>query len=76
MKKRFPIRCKIREELVKNDITWLEIDEADGGYYLFQYVDIKLPPKWDLFSDTIEDLLDDCMKICDIDDDECVSWET
>jgi len=38
MKKQLPIRCKIRDDLIKNEITWIEIDEADGGYYMFQYL--------------------------------------
>ncbi len=75
MKKKLPIRCKIKEDLVKDGITWLEIDESDGGYYLFQYVDIILPPKWDVFSDNIEDLLEDCRRIWKIGDNDWSSVE-
>jgi hypothetical protein len=62
-----PIRCQIPKECISNDILWLEIYEADGGFYLFQYVDIHLPPKWDVFADNIEDLLNDCKKLWKID---------
>ena len=73
MKKQLPIRCKIRDDLIKNEITWIEIDEADGGYYMFQYENINSPPKWDVFSDNIEDLLEDCNNIWGIGYDDWIS---
>ena len=60
---RLPVRCKIPEEHVTSDIRWLEIEEADGGYYLYQYIDIQLPPKWDSFDQCLQDVLDDCQRI-------------
>jgi len=52
-----------------NEIRWLEIHEADGGFYLYQLTDKALPPKWDTFFQSMEDLLDDCKRIWGISDD-------
>lgn len=67
MMPRLPIRCRVPEDRVTNEIRWLEIEEGDGGYYLFQYVDINAPPRWDVFSDDLEGLLEDCMRIWGVD---------
>ena len=56
------MKCKIPKERIRGNITWLEIEEADGGYYLYQYEDIDKPPKWDSFYVDIEELLEDCLK--------------
>jgi hypothetical protein len=75
MKLKLPIRCQIPKAYRTKKISWLEIHEADGGFYLFQYVDIHLPPKWDTFTDTddIDDILKDCKEIWKIDDSD---WES
>jgi hypothetical protein len=67
MKFKMPIRCRIPDTIIGNDISWLEIHEADGGYYIFQYTEIKQPPKYDSFTDDIEDLLSDCKESWGID---------
>ena len=66
MKRQLPIRCRIPDGNVKDEIQWLEIRQADGGFYLLQYVDIEWPPKWDVYSDDLEGLLDDCVRIWNV----------
>jgi hypothetical protein len=63
MNHKLPIRSKIPNEHVDKGIKWIEIHEADGGFYLYQYTDINMPPKWDIFSDDFEELLEDCIRI-------------
>jgi hypothetical protein len=36
------------------------IHEGDGGFYLYQFIDKDLPPKWDTFYQTIDDVISDC----------------
>lgn len=50
-----------------NDISYLEIHEGDGGFYLYQFKDISEPPFWDVFADDIEDLFDGCRETWKID---------
>ena len=44
---------------VRKGIRWLEVEEGDGGAYVFQYEDIDLPCKWDSFYANIEEALSD-----------------
>ena len=48
-------------------IAWLEIHQADGGYYLLQFADQKAPPKWDSFFAGVEDVLEECQRTWGID---------
>jgi len=70
MRHNLPIRARIADKYVANGINWLEIHDRDGGYYLFHFTDITLPPKWDTFTDNLEDLMLDCRKIWNIEDDQ------
>ena len=40
-------------------IERLEIGEADGGFYLFQFDAPDGPAKWDTFYQTLEDVFED-----------------
>jgi len=51
---------------MSNEIQWLEIHQADGGFYLFQSSGDGVPPKWDSFYETLDDLLADCKRIWSI----------
>lgn len=62
MKLKFPVRAKIADQYVTRGITYLEIHQRDGGYYLFQFENLELPPKWDSFTDNIDELLHECKK--------------
>jgi hypothetical protein len=65
---KLPVRCRISDEAVRDDIRWLQIEKADGGFYLFQYADLEKPPKWDSFCNSLEDILRDCERIWGIKD--------
>jgi len=54
------LRYEIPPHKVRNGIRWLEVEEGDGGAYLFQYEDIESPCKWDSFYTNIEEALSDC----------------
>ncbi len=43
----------------RKGIRWLEVEEGDGGAYVFQYEDIDSPSKWDSFYANIEEALSD-----------------
>ncbi len=68
-----PARARVADEYATSDIRWLEIHEADGGYFLFQYVDVRRPPKWDSFCDDLENLLSDCKEYWGV---EAGAWKT
>jgi len=54
------LRYEIPPDKVRRSIRWLEVEEGDGGAYLFQYEDINSPCKWDSFYATLEEALSDC----------------
>jgi hypothetical protein len=68
-----PARCKVPPHRVQKNITWLEIHRADGGYYLFQKPGKDAPPKWDSFTDDLDDLLSDCHRVWDVSE---ADWES
>ena len=53
------LRYEFPPDKVRKGIRWLEVEEGDGGAYLFQYEDIELPCKWDSFYANIEEALSD-----------------
>lgn len=55
------LRVKIEPEKVEYGIRWLEIQEAEGGFYLFQHEDISSPCKWDSFYSSLDEVLEDCL---------------
>lgn len=54
------LRHEFPPDKVRRGIRWIEIEEADGGAYVFQYEDINSPCKWDNFFGTIEEALSVC----------------
>ncbi|MDP6938461.1 MAG: hypothetical protein QF848_06450 [Planctomycetota bacterium] len=54
------LRFQIPSHQIQNEITYLEIEAGDGGFYLFQYERPNSPPKWDSFYATLDEALDDC----------------
>jgi len=65
---KLPIGCRIPEARVIKGISYLEIHEGDGGFYLYQYENENIgTPKWDSWTDDLADLLQDCKTFWDID---------
>jgi hypothetical protein len=56
------LRYEFPPDKVRKGIRWLEVMEADGGAYLFQYEDLDSPPKCDCFYANIGEALSDCEK--------------
>lgn len=54
------LRVKIPIDQVRNEITWIEIEAGEGGYFLFQDETIDSPRKWDSFYATLDEVLSDC----------------
>lgn len=54
------LRYEFPPDKIRRGIRWLEVEEGDGGAYVFQYEDIELPCKWDNFYANIEEALADC----------------
>ncbi len=52
------LRYEFPPDKVRKGIRWLEVEEGDGGAYVFQYEDINLPCKWDNYAN-IEEALSD-----------------
>ena len=57
------LRYEIPPDKVRRGIRWLEVEEGDGGFFLFQYEDINSPCKWDSFYHNVEDVLSDCERV-------------
>lgn len=53
------LRYEFPPDKVRKGIRWLEVEEGDGGAYVFQYEDIDSPCKWDSFYASIEEALSD-----------------
>ncbi len=53
------LRCEFPPDKVRKGIRWLEVEEGDGGAYVFQYEDINSPCKGDSFYANIEEALSD-----------------
>jgi hypothetical protein len=51
------LRYEFPPDKVERGIRWLELEEADGGAFVYQYEDIDSPCKWDGFYEDIEDAL-------------------
>jgi hypothetical protein len=60
---KLPLQCSIPSSTMTNEIQWLEIHQADGGFYLYQSTEQHLPPKWDAFYQNLDDLFGDCKRI-------------
>lgn len=56
---KLPLRV-IVDKPSDDKILMMEIHAADGGYYLYQYVQLNDPPKWDTFYESLDDLTEDC----------------
>lgn len=54
------LRYEFPPHRVRRGIRRLEVEERDGGAYLFQDEDINAPPKWDSFYASVEAALSDC----------------
>ncbi len=48
------LRYEFPADKVRKGIRLLELEEADGGAYVYLYEDIELPCTWDHFYATIE----------------------
>lgn len=53
------LRYESPPENIRKGIRWLEVEEGDGGSYIFQYEDIHSPCKWDNWHASIEEALSD-----------------
>jgi len=53
------LRYEFLPDKVRKGIRWLEVEEGDGGAYVYQYEDIDSPCKWDSFHANLEEALSD-----------------
>jgi len=68
MNYKFPIGCTIPFNRRRHGISWLEIHQADRGYYLLQFEDPQAASnKWDSFYPSIDDAMSDCKETWGID---------
>lgn len=64
-----PLRSEIPFARVTKDIRWLEIHRAEEGFYLLQFVNRDLPPKWDSLYQSFQEVVEDCQTIWGVHED-------